>query len=89
MKRMSMALAGLACAAATMAGASPAVAGITGDTGRNVVSAPPGYVWTGHKFWTLAGCTAKGNDLIASGRWNGPPFCDGSGVFWDLYLIPR
>ena len=48
---------------------------------------PPGTVWTGKKFWTLSGCQAAGTDLVASGKW-ADPFCDGSGVMWDLWARP-
>ncbi|GAB7035590.1 hypothetical protein AB0G35_26290 [Streptomyces sp. NPDC021749] len=48
---------------------------------------PPGTVWTGKKFWTLSGCQAAGTDLVASGKW-ADPFCDGSGLQWDLWARP-
>ncbi|WP_030796038.1 hypothetical protein [Streptomyces sp. NRRL S-337] len=48
---------------------------------------PPGTVWTGKKFWTLSGCQAAGTDLVASGKW-ADPFCDGSGLMWDLWARP-
>ncbi len=48
---------------------------------------PPGTVWTGKKFWTLSGCQAAGTDLVSSGKW-ADPFCDGSGLQWDLWARP-
>ncbi|MET7802658.1 hypothetical protein, partial [Streptomyces decoyicus] len=48
---------------------------------------PPGTVWTGKKFWTLGGCQAAGTDLVNSGKW-ADPFCDGTGLRWDLWARP-
>ncbi|MFI5523700.1 hypothetical protein [Streptomyces platensis] len=48
---------------------------------------PPGTVWTGKKFLTLSGCQAAGTDLVKSGKW-ADPFCDGSGVRYDLWARP-
>ncbi|GAU69227.1 hypothetical protein SSP35_11_00460 [Streptomyces sp. NBRC 110611] len=48
---------------------------------------PPGTVWTGKKFWTLSGCQEAGTDLVSSGKW-ADPFCDGSGLQWDLWARP-
>ncbi|MFI1158910.1 hypothetical protein [Streptomyces sioyaensis] len=48
---------------------------------------PPGTVWTGKKFWTLSGCQAAGTDLVASDKW-ADPFCDGSGLQYDLWARP-
>jgi hypothetical protein len=48
---------------------------------------PPGTVWTGKKFWTLSGCQAAGTELVASGKW-ADPFCDGTGVQYDLWARP-
>ncbi|MGW3008679.1 hypothetical protein ACWC9R_07540 [Streptomyces sp. NPDC001219] len=48
---------------------------------------PPGTVWTGKKFWTLSGCQAAGTDLVSSGKW-ADPFCDGSGLQYDLWARP-
>ncbi|MFF8784970.1 hypothetical protein [Streptomyces sp. NPDC015125] len=48
---------------------------------------PPGTVWTGKKFWTLSGCQSAGTDLVASGKW-ADPFCDGSGLQYDLWARP-
>ncbi|MFF9480099.1 hypothetical protein [Streptomyces sp. NPDC014733] len=48
---------------------------------------PPGTVWTGKKFWTLSGCQEAGTDLVSSGKW-ADPFCDGSGLMYDLWARP-
>ncbi|WP_432142263.1 hypothetical protein [Streptomyces sp. bgisy084] len=48
---------------------------------------PPGTVWTGKKFWTLSGCQEAGTDLVSSGKW-ADPFCDGSGLQYDLWARP-
>ncbi|MFJ9407014.1 hypothetical protein [Streptomyces sp. NPDC101393] len=48
---------------------------------------PPGTVWTGKKFWTLSGCQEAGTDLVSSGKW-ADPFCDGSGLKYDLWARP-
>jgi hypothetical protein len=48
---------------------------------------PPGTVWTGKKFWTLSGCQEAGTDLVAGGHW-ADPFCDGSGLKYDLWARP-
>jgi hypothetical protein len=88
----------LACAAAVAALAAVPANAQSASTGGHTATAakvtevrpmdgPPGTVWTGKKFWTLTDCTAAGTDLVASGHW-ADPFCDGSGLMYDLWARP-
>ncbi|MGW7577006.1 hypothetical protein [Streptomyces sp. NPDC054765] len=76
-------LGGAAQAHATQAEATPAAF----HAQAKPMDGPPGTVWTGKKFWTLSGCQAAGTDLVSSGKW-ADPFCDGSGLMWDLWARP-
>ncbi|MFC4500863.1 MULTISPECIES: hypothetical protein [Streptomyces] len=73
--------------------ASPATATATSASTAGTAAAavpmdgPPGTVWTGKKFWTMSACVAAGTDLVSSGKW-ADPFCDGSGLQYDLWARP-
>lgn len=74
-----------ASAATTAAGAE--TSSRTAASQYRPMDGPPGTVWTGKKFWTLSGCQAAGTELVASGKW-ADPFCDGTGVQYDLWARP-
>lgn len=77
---------------ATQAAAAPATgaaapAATQAQAQHKPMDGPPGTVWTGKKFWTLSACQAAGTDLVSSGKW-ADPFCDGSGLQYDLWARP-
>ncbi|MGW7486089.1 hypothetical protein [Streptomyces sp. NPDC054786] len=74
-----------ASAAAGAASATPAASHAQHQ--QKPTDGPPGTVWTGKKFWTLSDCQAAGTDLVAGGKW-ADPFCDGSGLQYDLWARP-
>ncbi|MGK5628751.1 hypothetical protein [Streptomyces sp. URMC 123] len=79
-------LLGTATAVAAPATAAPAPQRIASVAAP--MDGPPGYVWTGKKYWTLSGCTSGGTDLVATGAYSAY-HCDGSGMMWDLWALPK
>ncbi|MCK1820346.1 hypothetical protein MTQ10_12140 [Streptomyces sp. XM83C] len=75
--------AGIAAAALSIGGAATLAA----PASAAPLDGPPGTVWTGKKFWSFTACTAAGTDLVGTGRW-ADPFCDGSGLMYDLWARP-
>ncbi|WP_330319073.1 hypothetical protein [Streptomyces platensis] len=80
-------LGGAAQAHATTGAEAAALAAASAQHQVKPMDGPPGTVWTGKKFWTLSGCQAAGTDLVSSGKW-ADPFCDGSGLQYDLWARP-